>query len=1501
MLISQHLPRIVELVRDHATVSVEAATGSGKSVGIPAAIAATKSRCFVTVPTRTAAISLAEYQRVLQQELNPITDVNKLVGFAAEGDVQYTAETIIAYVTGGHARRKMLSCFNNGAVQPTGIDFCDVLMVDEVHSGSLDNTVIISLWIAARNAGVRIPRLIIASATPIPLDINPKPYVYKVEVPSLPITDQYMMQDYDIEDPIGPLYNGAAQLALQIHRDTPIDSGHILIFAPGSAEVETITAALTESLKVPIPGKTAIIVPAFSALKREDIALIYKTTSPTERKIVIATNIAEMSITISDIGHVIDTMAERRAETSKNGGFRLATHYISKDSAQQRRGRTGRTRPGVCYRMCTQDTYNRLEQHRPPEIERVPIYDVVIELLDVGLVPENTLIGVDPKRVIDAVTILQDLRMIAMVDGRRRVSESGHFAPNFPLSVRNAAFLWKWINYNGLHFNQKIIEEANIQQGLDFNFFEIDPSSEYSTLRPSQMPSVTAIYQHLNLNPTSIIDATANVGGDTVHFARLFPAAEITSIEINPTVASILRRNIENIPTIIRQPRAANIHAVNMSAIDYFKTNRYADMIFFDPPWGGRDYMEQASMNLFLDDTPIGVLIGDILSQGMTPLVSLKLPVNADINQILANINDRIAITPQLFNVNDLDGKTSYLLMFIQPTTPVQLLPASVMMENRPSEVSLVSASRPIFPGIVLAAIIDSYGPSYFWIPRKKPGQTPEEYNLAVQSYKDKHFTKYRGYSDLETALKMWDDLLGTIGDIRGHQRKIVQWAQANSINNKKIRELLKVIEQSVNAASRLGYRIQIGRFTPVNAVNAARPLLLSVYSDMTCIHSRDITYYNPRLKVSYRLDTRETVNELASNPPLGVIGLVTAEIKTKTGVLHRIGFALDTDKDGLGRPIKRREISETRGPRVITHGRSQPSPVKPPAAGLTNITETLQMLASLGLNKPGPLVLPGGGDIDPILGPWIRNEDNASVSYMTISQYSPAMITQAFLKHRVEFPLRRRYRSLAEAQTAFATLFQYQPNWQTTPYVYADAKSLKVPLRMTFQSAGTEFNQYLWLPNDETTYQTIDWVPDYFIESSRMQCTRKGAAIKMSPHDAWYSYGTYVETAIGRVMTQRQDLSLANVREALYLDKRVPECTHEKVTFLSSLLKLLNIETPRIFDGSAGWGDRMIAAMTVGAAYYLGVDPNMNSQPGFQQMVDVFGSMILPNEPREVIHRRFGVLPLSMPDAVLPADAIEGSFDITFLSPPSFDSEMYSKDIGQSVQRWTDQRSWYFNFLFATLDRCWSMVRPGGFFVLQSILVENIAPYVEFKFRDAFFCGPIGVEVSNRKKPLWIWCKIDPANLTPTQQQESANLKQLSTAYITGVFPELIGGAPPTPVATPAQIIVPPTIPPPVVGVPAAGDLNTAAALDLLAELDFGEPTATVPVVLPITGDMNTAALDLLAELDFGDTTGATPIMPVVTTPTVPVAPRSPAVIMPTADLNTQAAMDLLRELNFD
>jgi HrpA-like RNA helicase len=673
MLITSHLPKILELISENPTVMIIAPTGSGKSVGVPAFLAtAGHFRTMITVPTRTAALSLAEYQRAIKRAQDPTINPNTYVGFAAEGNVQYNNETMIMYVTGGHTRRKLLTYFDHDTIRP--IDFCDVLFVDEIHTGSIDTTIIISLWMKAAMAQVRVPRLVVASATPIPLTIYPVPVEYTVEAKAYPIEYNYIHQDLNTDD--GSLYNETALKTVNIHTTTKLTDGHILVFAPGATEVETITNQIFQLLEY---DKTVDIIPAFSALTQAEIELIYQQKEGI-RKIIIATNIAEMSITIENIGFVVDTMLEKRSETSFSGGFRLTTHYISKDSAKQRSGRTGRTRSGVSYRMCTLEKYESFEEHRPMEIDRVPIFELVMELLDIGLDPQEIITGTSKQRIQDSTTLLKRLELIKMVDGKVHVTDLGHFAPQFQFSVKNATFLWKWIE-----------------------------------------------------------------------------------------------------------------------------------------------------------------------------------------------------------------------------------------------------AGHPVFPGIVVASLIDSYGPSYFWQPRKKPDMSIDVYNTMIKEHRQRYFSRFIGYNDLETCLNMWRDLTSSLRGIVGDQRQIAQWAKENSMNNKKIKELLLIVNQTIGKLKN-SIDIKIGPFTTEGVMKAARPILKIVYSDQILLNKRGVNYVNPLTKEEYKLDNREALNMFIDKPPHGIIGLITAEIKTQKDVIFRlISFGIDFEQEGGLRESKTEKKTVSRAPIVTTGGKHLP------------------------------------------------------------------------------------------------------------------------------------------------------------------------------------------------------------------------------------------------------------------------------------------------------------------------------------------------------------------------------------------------------------------------------------------------------------------------------------------------------------------------------------------------------------------------------------------------
>lgn len=1241
-----YLEDIISLIKTTHVVSVIAPTGSGKSLGIPIRIAQEGARCFVSVPTRTAAISLASYQRKILAQVMPQEDPNIRVGYAAEGDIKYTSDALIVYATSGHIRKKLLSYFTKDGNLP--IDFCTVLLVDEVHSGSLDNTVILALWMAGVDL-VR-PRLILASATPIPLAIEPVPEVYTVDLSRFPIKIEYGSRDYE-DDPA--IYRATAERVMTIHNSKPITDGHILVFAPGSAEVESVITALKGL-------KGANVIPAYGAMQSEAIDRIYEETR--NRKIIVATNIAETSITIENIGFVVDTLLEKRSETSESGGLRLVIHMISKDSATQRAGRTGRTRSGICYRMCTEARFNKLEDHRPPEIERIPLYETVMELMASGLKPEILLSEAGSLRITSAQTLLQSLHMI---DGDQ-VTELGHFAPQFPLSVRNASFLYNWINYAGLRFRPKIITAGAQLYNLNLNLFEIDHTSEFSSITPFQMVKVDEIFIQEKIAPTSIIDATANVGGDSMNFMRLFPEAYLTSIEVDPKIAHILRRNMANLPGILNTNFVYKTRTLNISALDYFKRDYSADLIYFDPPWGGRDYHLQEKIVLELAGQSLGVLLGDILVRGLTPLIIVKAPSNVDSERLLNDIQIPTTVSTQHVMNGD---KIVYSLLFIRPVEPRD--PISSSKEVIPEVPLTAPPSYPVFPGLVIASIIDSYGQSYYWLPRKPANQRIEDFNVILEQHIQRYYAKYLGYNDLDTCLNMWHDLMIQInGNLNGDT---TQWARRNNINNKKIRELLKIIQKSSHTLQTLGYHVNWESFTTEDAGRDSRPLLYSAYSDNILFkgHAPGL-YLNPNIKerVSYRISNK-SVNTLSRNYPPGLIAIWITEINPH---LKLVSFSVDTDV----KPQKTRE------PRVIKH---------------------------IEVDKPDRKASQEESLDESIFEAWLHNEDDPSVAFSEYVNINSADLTNLFKKNAVIFPLIRRTLLLNVIVKQFEAL-NTTSDIDTTPYNIEGAP------RSTYQAPGTIFESHLMIQN------ISPFELDYFTELVRIQ--------QGDHFTNWYRYDSYLQKALTGLKNGKQDLTIPNLRKELGLISDTIE-----TSFITSVLKVLNLSNPNIFDTDIGFGSHLVASLVLKARSYTGLNPHNYPLAGYYEIINKLGA-----DPSEkLIHQRYRVGNV---------EALNGAYDIGLVFDP--DSE---------------DRNHYLTYIFPNIIKAWEAIRPGGYLMVKAI---GTIPFLS-AFPNAWYCGPI---VYNQDHMVWIWCKFPYEGLTDEQKVTYQTIQESGRTMVAKLYPEV-------------------------------------------------------------------------------------------------------------------------------
>ena len=423
-----------------ALTLISGPTGTGKSsllppyivrLGVPKEGGRTRARSIVVVPTVEAAKNLAARVGVKNPDIS--------VGYAAESEVHYTSETDLVYATSGHARRFFLRKFEDP--QARGFNEFRIIFLDEIHTGSVDNSLIINMWeFYVENKLGAIPRLVLVSATPVEGLISDKSLkmpVYEIARPSpFPVRIEYHdgVNGRNLVDKI-------VEKTVEIHsQDRSLKPGHILIFVAGIAQALTVESKLVQRNL-----DNVVILSIYSSKDRDERKEAFAEVKGGKRLILVATNIVESSVTINDVKYVISSMREKRPGKSATGGLLLEEHLVTQNSAVQQAGRTGRTCPGVVHRLISASGYAALEKARPLDITRVPIHNEILEIIEVGRDPFSFLGG---AARVDVHNVFLDLQRLDMVTKKipLQVTQIGKFATRYPLSIRSSAFLWIWFN-----------------------------------------------------------------------------------------------------------------------------------------------------------------------------------------------------------------------------------------------------------------------------------------------------------------------------------------------------------------------------------------------------------------------------------------------------------------------------------------------------------------------------------------------------------------------------------------------------------------------------------------------------------------------------------------------------------------------------------------------------------------------------------------------------------------------------------------------------------------------------------------------------------------------------------------------------------------------------------------------------------------------------------------------------------------------------------------------
>jgi HrpA-like RNA helicase len=501
-----HIKDILDLVKRESFSVLISPTGSGKSTLVPPAFAVClNAKVFCSQPTIVAASETASIVREWYPDLS--------IGTAFEGDIKYKKSTDIVYCTSGHLKNKLISYAEN---KDYYVDFCDVIIVDEAHNGTLDNEVIMGLWKLLLKRGIEsgkdytIPRLLLASAT-LSMDVIPFKITenfVKIEFESYPVKIVYHDQDYKITD--NTLYTDVADVVFKMNNEIDVDEDRMskwLIFCPGKGEVEIVYRRLEELL----PDAEIFMVHSGNKEKDENQQYLFnKNIAKGTRAFVVATNVFETSVTLDNCDGVFDTLTEKNMTQSSNGSNKLLTEFISKSSSIQRKGRTGRVGKGFYYRMCSEEFYkNIMIERRPPEIERLNLSLIFLMIFRSGIQPEelfgnrvkkdkreNAIVELkyfelikmkdkkldeDLKETVKEISInkkKKDLNKVGEIMKQEfELTEKGFFVSSFELSLRNGCLLWEWVK-EGYPIFPGLVAVALIEGCSDDSYLYFPPKKD---------------------------------------------------------------------------------------------------------------------------------------------------------------------------------------------------------------------------------------------------------------------------------------------------------------------------------------------------------------------------------------------------------------------------------------------------------------------------------------------------------------------------------------------------------------------------------------------------------------------------------------------------------------------------------------------------------------------------------------------------------------------------------------------------------------------------------------------------------------------------------------------------------------------------------------------------------------------------------------------------------------------------------------------------------------
>ncbi|WFD27228.1 RNA helicase [Malassezia nana] len=413
---------LLEAIAQHQVLIVVGETGSGKTTQLPqflheAGYTRHGQKVACTQPRRVAAMSVAAR---VAEEMG--VRLGAECGYSIRFEDCTSDATVLQYMTDGMLLREFLTSPDLSAYS--------VIMIDEAHERTLSTDILFGLVkdIARFRPDLK---LLISSAT---LDadkfsafFDDAPIFY-VPGRRFPVDIHYTPQ------PEANYLHAAITTVFQIHTTQP--KGDILVFLTGQDEIDAAMDHLQATARA-LGARVAelIVCPIYANLPSEMQARIFEPTPPGARKVVLATNIAETSITIDGISFVIDPgFVKQNSYNPRTGMAALTVVPCSRASANQRAGRAGRVGPGKCFRLFTKWAFqNEMDENTVPEIQRTNLANVVLLLKSVGVHDLLHFDFLDPPPTDTLIRSLELLYALGALNDRGELTKLGRRMAEFPV------------------------------------------------------------------------------------------------------------------------------------------------------------------------------------------------------------------------------------------------------------------------------------------------------------------------------------------------------------------------------------------------------------------------------------------------------------------------------------------------------------------------------------------------------------------------------------------------------------------------------------------------------------------------------------------------------------------------------------------------------------------------------------------------------------------------------------------------------------------------------------------------------------------------------------------------------------------------------------------------------------------------------------------------------------------------------------------------------------